>query len=132
MKGILYTAALVLLFATLVSCGASKSDDTGNMPAPGSNEKGGEEMQNNINDRVSMHAIIRAIDERLEVEVTSSEYTSGIHWVITHDSTAYYAADGSAITRADLQVGDEVEILYNGQVMLSYPPQIVAHRITVL
>ncbi len=132
MKGMIYTAAIILLLSTLVSCGALKSDDRNSTPTPDNEQKGGAEMHNNINERVSMRAVIRAIDERLEVEVTLSEYTSGIHWVIIHDSTAYYAADGSAITRADLQVGDEVEIYYNGQVMLSYPPQIVAHRITVL
>ena len=132
MKGIIYTAVIVLLLSTLVSCGAPTSDDYGNVPTPGNNDNGGEEMQNNINERISMRAVIRSINDKLEVEVTSSEYTSGIHWVITHDSTAYYAADGSTITRADLKVGDEVEVLYNGQVMLSYPPQIVAHRITVL
>ena len=132
MKGIIYTAAIVLLLGALVSCGAPKNGDHNSIPTPSNGQNEGEEMQNNINERVSMRAIIKAIDERLEVEVTSSEYTSGIHWVITHDSTAYYAADGSTITRADLKVGAEVEILYNGQVMLSYPPQIVAHRITVL
>ncbi len=81
-------------------------------------------------ERVKMTATVTAIGDRIEVEVLESEYTSGPHWVITSDSTVY-ERDGRKIGRKDISVGDTVEIYYNGQVMLSFPPQIVAHRIIV-
>lgn len=81
--------------------------------------------------RVSMVASIDAIGERLEVTVLESPYTSGVHWVIVPEAAQLLDRDGRPITRADLRVGDTVEILYSGQVMMSYPPQIVAVRIRV-
>jgi len=79
--------------------------------------------------RVKMTAVVDEVGDRLEVTVTESEYTFGIFWVITPDSAVYLDADGNSISRADIKAGDTVEIWYSGQVMLSYPPQIVAHKI---
>ncbi|MBQ8528264.1 MAG: DUF3221 domain-containing protein [Clostridia bacterium] len=81
------------------------------------------------NSRVKMTAVVEGVGQKLEVTVTDSEYTFGIHWVITPDSTVYLDASGEPISRSDIKVGDTVEIWYSGQVMLSYPPQIVAHKI---
>ena len=83
------------------------------------------------NGRVKMTAVVEGVGQKLEVTVTDSEYTFGIHWVITPDSTVYLDASGEPISRGDIKVGDIVEIWYSGQVMLSYPPQIVAHKIIV-
>ena len=83
------------------------------------------------NSRVKMTAVVEGVGQKLEVTVTDSEYTFGIHWVITPDSTVYLDASGEPISRGDIKVGDTVEIWYSGQVMLSYPPQIVAHKIIV-
>ncbi len=113
----------MLLMLTLVSCagGGNASKDTGGNDASVDEESGG----------VKMIARITELGERLTVEVLESPYTSGIHWVITSTETTYTARDGKAIERKDLKVRDTVEILYNGQVMMSYPPQIVAVKITV-
>ena len=78
-----------------------------------------------------MIAVITETSSNIAVDVIESEYTSGIHWVNIASSTEFYAKDGSRISRSDLKVGDTVEILYSGQVMMSYPPQIVAARISV-
>lgn len=82
-------------------------------------------------DGVAMKARVNALGDRLEVEVIESPYTFGVHWVIT-DSAKVYDASGNEISISDIAVGDTLEILYSGQVMLSYPPQIVAAKITVL
>ena len=79
-----------------------------------------------------MTAIITELGEKITVDVIKSEYTSGIHLVITSDKTDFRGKDGSPIKRSDLKVGDTVEILYSGQVMMSLPPQIVAAKITVI
>ena len=84
----------------------------------------------NDTEGVKMTATVTAINDRIEVEVTESEYTSGPHWVIITDNTVF-EKNGRRIKRDGISVGDTVEIYYNGQVMLSFPPQIVAHRIVV-
>ena len=81
--------------------------------------------------KVTMTARIEAMGDKIEVMVTESEYTWGTHLVITSDATKYIGKGGEEIKRGDLSVGQTVEITYSGQVMLSYPPQIVAHRIAV-
>ena len=108
-KSILKGAVMLALSGMLFSCAAK----------PG------------VGDGVSMTAKVTAIGQRLEVEVLESEYTVGVHWVIT-DSAEFFNSEGNKITKDDIAVGDTVEILYSGQVMLSYPPQIVAAKITVL
>jgi len=80
---------------------------------------------------VVMTAVIDNIFDRIEVSVLESEYTSGVHWVITSAETEIIGKNGERITREDLEVGDTVEIVYSGQVMMSLPPQIVARKITV-
>ncbi len=95
----------------------------------GNNEGGGKES---APEGVTMTATIKQMGEKIEVEVTKSEYASGIYWVITSNDTVFTNTAGEALTRNDLQAGDSVEILYSGQVMMSLPPQIVALKITVL
>ena len=114
-----YTRILCLLLALplLFACGGGDGEDT---------EAGADETA-----EYGMRAKITAIGEKIEVDVSEGPYgAEGPYWVITSDSTAYRNASGEAITRADLAVGDTVEIVYGGQVMMSYPPQIVAMRIT--
>ena len=43
----------------------------------------------------------------------------------------YLDKNGNRTVKAFLKVGDTVEITYGGQVMMSYPPQIVALKIQV-
>ena len=85
-----------------------------------------------LDDRARMVARIDGISEKIEVTVLESEYAFGTYLVITAPETRYLKSDGVSIHRSDLKVGDRVEILYSGQVMLSLPPQIVASKITVI
>ena len=78
---------------------------------------------------VTMEATVTEVGERLLVEVTKSEYTCGPHVVLINDGTVIEDTNGNAISSESLQVGDKLTILYSGQVMLSYPPQIVALHI---
>ena len=80
---------------------------------------------------VTMTAKITDVDEKITVEVLESDYTSGTHLVITSDSTIFLGKNGNEISRSDLKENDVVEISYSGQVMLSYPPQIVALQIKI-
>lgn len=82
----------------------------------------------NLNN-VKMLAKVQALGEKLEVEVIESEYTFGVHLVIVGEATTYYDIYNNQITKEDIMVGDNVVIYYGGQVMMSYPPQIVASKI---
>ena len=104
--------SLVLLVALLLVSCRGKGDDVG--------------------PTFEMKATVRAVGEKIEVEVIEAEYTSGVHWVITGEETEYVGGNGESLDRADIHPGATVKIVYNGQVMMSYPPQIVALRITVL
>ena len=79
-----------------------------------------------------MTATLLAVGEKLEVNVTEAEYASGIHLIIVGSATEIYGADGDRISKDLLCVGDELEIYYSGQVMMSYPPQVAALKIRVL
>ncbi|MBQ9070827.1 MAG: hypothetical protein IJY23_05725 [Clostridia bacterium] len=116
MKKILKTVILLMLSLSLSSCSSKNSDDTGDKP--GSDFK--------------MIARIEAIDEKITVDVIEAEYTSGVHLVIISDVTDFLDENGKKIKKSDLEAGDTVEILYGGQVMMSYPPQIVAASIKKL
>lgn len=85
----------------------------------------GEDMDN-----VKMIAIIQGIDDKIQIDVLESEYTFGVHLVITGEQTKYFDESGNQVTRNDLKIGDTIEIIYGGQVMMSYPPQIVALKIS--
>ena len=82
-----------------------------------------------MNDYFTMLATVKNVEEKIEVDVISAEYASGIYWVITSPATRITDEKGNIIKKTDLKVGDTVKIIYNGQVMMSYPPQIVALEI---
>lgn len=84
-------------------------------------------------DEYKFLAVVNALtDTEIEVTVTSDD---GVHFgeyrVLTGESTEYTAADGTEISRDTIEKGDVIEITYNGQVMRSLPPQVVAISVTV-
>ena len=109
MKRMICCIILGIVFPTIFMTGCNKANDDAG---------------------VKMTAKVTAIGDRIEVEVIESEYTAGPHWVITTNETVF-EKNGRKIKREGISIGDTVEIYYNGQVMLSFPPQIVAHRIVV-
>ncbi len=81
---------------------------------------------------VKMTATIISIGEKLEVEVTESESgVLGPFWIITGIETKVYDSNGHRVPLSSLKVGDTVEITYGGQMMMSFPPQVVAKKIQI-
>ena len=112
MKKYIVVVALLLLTCLLFSC---------------LNNGGNENVEG-----VKMTAIIKNIDDKIEVEVIEGEYgASGIYWVNVSSDTVYLNENGNRILKSAIKVGDTIEITYGGQVMMSYPPQIVALKIQV-
>ena len=85
-----------------------------------------------MNGQFKMRAKILAINSHIEVEILEDEYNSGILWGNYSNKTTLKDNAGNAITISNLKVGDQIEIIYSGQVMMSYPGQIVALQITLL
>ena len=82
--------------------------------------------------KFEMKATVTALEEKLEVNVTEAEYAEGIFWVIISESTEITNSKGEKISREEISVGDELKITYNGQVMMSYPPQVAALKIQII
>ena len=81
---------------------------------------------------LTMTARIIEISSYIEIEIIKDDYNSGILWVLVDNLTPIKNAEGKSIALRDLKAGNKIEIVYNGQVMLSYPGKIVAKTITVL
>ena len=112
MKGIFRILTSVMLLALALACVcacASKEESDHEFPTEG----------------FFMKARIIAVNDRIEVEVIESEYASGIIWVNTSEETLVLDEDGKDIEISDLALDDVIEIAYSGQIMMSYPGQIV-------
>ena len=84
------------------------------------------------NANVEMVAEILEINDTILVDVKKSEYAFGPYVIILHENITYLSSNGSKISKSRLKVGDLIKINYSGQVMLSYPPQVVAYTITLI
>ena len=67
----------------------------------------------------------------IEVEIVDSQIAFGKYIVLVDSGTVYQNSEGKSISRDDLKVDDVIEISFSGQVMMSLPPQIYAHKITL-
>ncbi len=75
---------------------------------------------------------ITAINSHIEIEILQDEYNQGIMWVNYSSTTPIYNANNERINLSDLTVGNKIRIVYSGQVMMSYPGQIVAKKIILI
>ena len=83
-------------------------------------------------DSFTMISRITALGEPLEVEVIEAPHgNSGPFLVLISDETRIFSSNGAEVKLSDLSVGQTIRITYGGQVMMSYPPRIVAKTITV-
>ena len=121
MKKYIVIIALALIGCSLFACMSDKPSVNGD-----------NKVNNDVENIVKMTAIIKNIDDKIEVEVIEGEYGAfGIYWVNIGSDTIYLDENGSSIKKSSLKIGDTVEITYGGQVMMSYPPQIVAQKIQI-
>ena len=59
------------------------------------------------------------------------EYAYGIYHVLVSEQTDIFGNDGGKITLNGIKIGDTVKVIYGGQVMMSYPPQIAAFEVRI-
>ena len=117
MKRIIKTLLLLVTLGVLSSCGGASAE---------------EEPNENIGADFEMKAIVTGLSDRIEVDVYEAEYEEGIFWLVVDNATLFVDSDGKKISRDDLKIGDKIAIEYSGQVMMSYPPQVYAIKITKL
>ena len=103
--------ALLLILPMLFACGET------------------EDNEEKMADGFKMEAVVTDVGERIAVDVTRAEYADGPFWIITSEKTEFLDKNGNKISREDIKAGDSIVIVYNGQVMMSYPPQVVALQI---
>ena len=113
MKKILKTILLFFSLGLLASCGENNSGDV-------------------ISSRFAMKATVTNIGDRIEVNVYEAEYAEGIYWLVTDKNTIVTGQKGEELSLSDIKLGDNIEVEYNGQVMMSYPPQVYAITIKKL
>ena len=109
--------------------GSSNNEAPSGSDDSGTQSKGGE--VNNVNEFILKARVVGKNDTHLEIEVIESDYAFGVYWVIVPSSTPILSAQKEVISLDELSAGTVVEITYNGQTMMSYPPQIVALSINV-
>ena len=118
-KIIAFLVLIMIVAAGATSCTTANAAD-------GGNNQGGTEGES-----FTLTGIVKAVSDRVEIEVINSDYAFGIYWVLVSADTQLVGAEGNTISLSDIHEGDTVDVVYEGQVMMSYPPQIAARRITV-
>ena len=126
----IFALALALVMLSVVGCDVGdKSSDDG--VSNGNNDHTPEANIELLNDEVIFKGKVTSIDNQrfIEVEIIDSSIAFGTYWVLVSDLTEFYDFDGNSIERSTIRVDDVIEIVFSGQVMNSYPPQIAAKRI---
>lgn len=109
--------------------GTPEGNDNGNQT--GDPSTGGSVEERNENGEYFYMAKVSNIDDKhhIAVEIIDSQIAFGTYWVLVGGQTTFVDEDGTSLTREDIKVGDTIEIIFSGQVMMSYPPQIAAIKI---
>lgn len=97
----------------------------------GGTDNGGSVEERNADGEFFYRGIVKSVDARkyIEIEIIDSQVAFGIYQALVDSGTLFFNAEGDVIDRADIKVGDTVEVIFSGQVMLSFPPQIYAQKI---
>lgn len=121
MKKIIKTVLMLISLSFLVGCF-------------GKNETQGAPVLRNANtEEYKIKAVVNKIsDSEIEVMVADDGEAFGVYRVHTTESTVYKTESEELISRDVIEAGDVIVIIYNGQVMRSYPPQIVALSIVLV
>lgn len=115
MKKISAILLIILLVAFLFSCETSDPDTSAEIP----------------DGTVAMTGVVTDVGEKIAIIVTDEVYENEPIHVVINDNTSYVFSDGTNATKQSIKAGDRITIAYSGQMMLSYPGQIVAIKIII-
>ncbi len=125
MKRIIKSILMILSLSLLVGCVGDKTEDKSNSQSKALTDSDA---------YYKIKATVNSVSaDGLEVTATEdSEDSFGVYRILTSAETKYEDKAGKAITLGDIKEGDVILISYNGQVMRSLPPQVVAIKIQIL
>ncbi len=126
--------ALVIMIMMLFAMGCDGGQNNvagGNGDASGGTDNGDSVEERNADGEFFYRGIVKSVDARkyIEIEIIDSQVAFGIYQALVDSETLFFNAEGDVIDRADIKVGDTVEVIFSGQVMLSFPPQIYAQKV---
>lgn len=126
--------ALAALLIMLFAMGCSKTDPDRKPEKEKNPDLEGSSMTNsNIklegNEVIFRGKITEIQKNEIHMEIVESDIAFGLYRVLVQSSTPFYDKDGKEITKDDLKAGDKIDVVFAGQVMQSYPPQIAAIRV---
>ena len=134
--------ALIMALVMLMAVGCKRNDDT-RLPEK---EDGTVEKEPNAENGGIKNSSIKLEDGEvvyrgkvtnlgdktaLEIEIVDSTIAFGPYRVLIGDSTTFYGVNGEEIDRETIELDDIIEVVFSGQVMMSYPPQIAAKRVYI-
>lgn len=131
-----FALALACLIFMLVGCNNNANTSGGDNSAGENNNAGNNNdevyEERNADGDVVYRGEVKSVDNKKFIQVyIHNPITDDLYNVLISDVTVFKDKNGNSINRDQIKVGDTVEIGFSGQVMLSYPPQIVAKSITV-
>ena len=126
---------IMMLFATGCDGGNSLANgdnsNGGDSSNGGGTDNGGSVEERNADGEFFYRGTVKSVDARkyIEIEIIDSQVAFGVYHVNVDGGTLFLNAEGGVIDRADIKVGDTIEVIFSGQVMLSFPPQIYAQKV---
>ena len=125
--------AVLMLFATACNKTDSTPDKGDGSNWDATNKENGGLQNANIQlseGEVVFRGKVTSIDKKeIQMEILDSEIAFGTYRVLYNSETPFYGLDGQQIQLSDIEIGSVIEVVFSGQVMQSYPPQIAAKRI---
>ena len=126
---ILLSIILIVALCMLISCKDADTESSADNDVEDTTNNDSSNIKEEKMDQFVLKGIVKGFNTHLEIEVIESDYAFGIYWVIVPKDTPVLDKNGDNIELSSLSEGDIVVVTYNGQTMMSYPPQIVALKI---
>lgn len=133
--------AIALLMLFLVGCNKANNQNQQSGGENGGNTENGENNEGNTtveekneNGEFVFKGKVTTNDGKkyIEMEIIDSNIAFGTYRVIAGEETKFLDGDGNEISRDYIKPDDIIEVVFSGQVMQSYPPQISAIKVIKL
>ena len=130
-KRIFALMILVMMLFAMGCEGGNNNGGDGYINEDGDIVNGNGIEERNADGEFFFRGVVKSVDNKyyISMEIIDSNVAFGIYHVNVDAGTKYVSAEGNGISRDDIKVGDTIEVVFSGQVMLSMPPQIYAQKI---